>query len=273
MFAVQRLMRIYPAFWASVVLVLMFNTFAAEPRFAMPVVLANLTLFPNFFSMPWMSGVYWTLSIEMIFYVICIWGGVIKFLAKYSVIFAVMVIFILLTVVPILLVPVFGKKILPIQFTSYYVSFLLSGMLLRICTRQNTKTWLPFAGASLPFLFVPVVAGQFFPVAGTFVMFKPHTSVLAHTAALGVFLYFVVFAQRTLAGWWLQLGESSYSLYLFHWPLCAMVIYYIGFATPAAAVTTMLVSVTLSVMVARLAFHWVERPSIQLGKKLSASLG
>ena len=69
-FIVSRLSRLFPAYWAAVLL-----TFAVTSTWGLPgkevtvtQALANLTMIHNLFKVPHVDGVYWTLEVELLFY-------------------------------------------------------------------------------------------------------------------------------------------------------------------------------------------------------------
>lgn len=67
-FAVSRLARLYPTFWACVFITAAF-VYAYQPDLiTWKVLLANLTMFPVYFGIENLDGVYWTLLVEMVFY-------------------------------------------------------------------------------------------------------------------------------------------------------------------------------------------------------------
>jgi peptidoglycan/LPS O-acetylase OafA/YrhL len=68
----SRFLRLYPMFWVGVVLTLIAVWLGnVRPElFSLRVVLANLTLVPAYFDAPLVDGVYWTLAIELKFYLL-----------------------------------------------------------------------------------------------------------------------------------------------------------------------------------------------------------
>jgi peptidoglycan/LPS O-acetylase OafA/YrhL len=71
-FLLGRLSRLYPAYWAGVVL-----TFTVVTVFGLPqrevglrAALVNLTMFQEFLRVPHVDGVYWTLTVELSFYML-----------------------------------------------------------------------------------------------------------------------------------------------------------------------------------------------------------
>lgn len=69
-FIVGRAVRLYPAFWAAVLITTAFAVFLGGPHMSVTVtqVLANFTMTPQVFDQPFVDGVYWTLSYELAFY-------------------------------------------------------------------------------------------------------------------------------------------------------------------------------------------------------------
>lgn len=76
-FWLGRLFRLYPLYWASLAAAVVLGVAGLAPlpagaREALPrFVLANATMFQEWVRVPHAIGVYWTLSMEMVFYVLC----------------------------------------------------------------------------------------------------------------------------------------------------------------------------------------------------------
>lgn len=70
MFASNRALRLYPAYWAAVLLTALFAATWGGDRMAVTPtqVIANLTMLQSFFDVPHVDGVYWTLEYELKFY-------------------------------------------------------------------------------------------------------------------------------------------------------------------------------------------------------------
>jgi peptidoglycan/LPS O-acetylase OafA/YrhL len=68
-FVKSRFSRLYPTYWTCVLLTSL-CMFIYEPgMLTLPKVLANLTMFPSYFGIEDLDGSYWTLLIELLFYV------------------------------------------------------------------------------------------------------------------------------------------------------------------------------------------------------------
>jgi peptidoglycan/LPS O-acetylase OafA/YrhL len=71
-FVVSRMVRLYPAFWACCTLTFLAILLAGAPRFhaAPGQYLANMTMLGGFMGTDWIDGAYWTLFVEVKFYVL-----------------------------------------------------------------------------------------------------------------------------------------------------------------------------------------------------------
>jgi len=72
-FVVSRISRLYPAYWAAICLTLLFLYFLPVPtlgKFSTKEVVLNLTMFQSFFKVRNIDQVYWTLKLELLFYII-----------------------------------------------------------------------------------------------------------------------------------------------------------------------------------------------------------
>jgi peptidoglycan/LPS O-acetylase OafA/YrhL len=67
-----RFLRLYPMFWVGVLLTLLAVWLGGvrTELYSLRVILANLTLVPTYFDVPFVDGVYWTLAIELKFYLL-----------------------------------------------------------------------------------------------------------------------------------------------------------------------------------------------------------
>lgn len=71
-YAIHRFFRLYPAYWLSVlVFVIVELAFEPAPHLNLRDVLVNLTMLQQFVGVKNVVGAYWTLQIELIFYIIC----------------------------------------------------------------------------------------------------------------------------------------------------------------------------------------------------------
>jgi peptidoglycan/LPS O-acetylase OafA/YrhL len=71
-FLISRFFRLYPAFWMSILLVLLTRHYLHGIDHDLPQVLGNLTMLYSFFHVEPIQGLYWTLEVELIFYLLCL---------------------------------------------------------------------------------------------------------------------------------------------------------------------------------------------------------
>lgn len=76
-FLASRVARLYPAFWIAVPLTAVITWLGprADLKATLPHVLVNLTMVPHWFNVPFVDDVYWTLAVELQFYIL-IWLAV-----------------------------------------------------------------------------------------------------------------------------------------------------------------------------------------------------
>ncbi|AUW57341.1 acyltransferase [Sphingobium sp. SCG-1] len=76
-FAVKRFARLYPAYWAAMALTLLVEHLAGATMFEVPsvAIAANVTMLQGFAYLPGVDGAYWTLGLELAFYIcmVAVW--------------------------------------------------------------------------------------------------------------------------------------------------------------------------------------------------------
>lgn len=72
-FAFLRFSRLYPVYWASLILVTSLSVIVFGERFWLGGVVTNATMFQQFFRYPDLDHVYWSLSVELAFYLNVAW--------------------------------------------------------------------------------------------------------------------------------------------------------------------------------------------------------
>lgn len=68
-FVISRFSRLYPTYWACVLLTATFILIYDPASFKTTSVLANFTMFPTYFGVEDLDGSYWTLLVELVFYI------------------------------------------------------------------------------------------------------------------------------------------------------------------------------------------------------------
>lgn len=70
-FVVSRFSRLFPAYWAAIVLTFLITHWLGLPKklVSLPDAIANVVMIHGIFGVPHVDGVYWTLEVELLFYV------------------------------------------------------------------------------------------------------------------------------------------------------------------------------------------------------------
>jgi len=268
-FVISRVCRLYPTFWISVIVMSgVLYISGTAPQFRQ--IAANLTMAYPLFKEPALSGVYWTLIIELAFY----FGAAALFamgmINKPWPVFVAGVLLVASGTAPILANWILSTT-LPALFLGHFLSFLLLGLLIHqhALGIPNAK----IAAITLAVVIwssLPIVTGMLTGVSTNYSLAHPVGAILAITAALGIFL--ISWHDRFSAPGKvaLGLGAWSYSVYLLHEPIAGIVrlIFVPDSAVKAVGFLGSVVIFTL--ICAKLIFEHVEVPAQRLGRWLSS---
>lgn len=85
-FVVSRFSRLFPAYWAAVLLTFIVGTLTPLPdqHYNMPQLAINLTMLQSFFYTPPIDGVYWSLAWELNFYIIMLGFFLLSLLSNFE---------------------------------------------------------------------------------------------------------------------------------------------------------------------------------------------
>ncbi len=270
-FAISRFFRLYPAYWVSLFLAVLVHMLFLQQPFDPKRLLVNATMFQGLFRVPDMFGIYWTLLLEMAFYIATAvlfitglrrWRHM-NFICALSMLGFVILLWVMRYNTGMFFIP-----------TSYLLSLglMFFGSIWRDVSLNGWKSknlipsliWLSAFLATL--VLIAILAGK----AGT----DPTGEQLAYFggATLGV-LFMMVFTTviKLEARWLVFLGTISYSVYLFH-P------FFLEWATYATAISqnfspgvfALYMMATLGL--AMLSYRLIEVPSINFARALQARL-
>jgi peptidoglycan/LPS O-acetylase OafA/YrhL len=266
-FAISRLFRLYPAFWLALAVLATMAWLAGEPP-GMATVLANMTMAPTLFGQPWLSPIYWTLFIELVFYVLVALLFSVGRLRNVGALSALSLAMVAATVLPVQL-RTHGVVNLPVQYLGMHLSFLFLGLLLRLWLVERVRS----AGIAVLALalaqFAAVLSVSDFSLArGDNFIMEGRTPILtAYVLAFAVFLTAVRFG-RPHSPMLARIGLVSYSMYLFHWTVNVTVYRLLPLTGQISDIITMLICVALTLTVSLLVYRMVERPMISFGRTM-----
>lgn len=260
-FVYNRFMRLYPAYWSS--LIPAGTALLAAGKFDLTVFIINITMFQSFVGVRDVVQAYWTLGYELWFYVVIGLVAALGYL-KYTVRIAlgwlgVCVLMQLLKPQILTTLNADGWEIIIKIFRADYVQFFIAGIaIFHIFQRRDVLvSWMTLIAATS--------YTAFGHVGGT--------SPSVYVGVTAVFVTSVLLAATGRLTWLegripVLLGTWSYSIYLLHLPLARLL------AMGAEAVgSTRVVGVILAVPVcfalAALVSRWIERPALAWSRKVS----
>ncbi|WP_105102253.1 acyltransferase family protein [Microbulbifer pacificus] len=276
-FAIRRFFRLYPVYWFSIFLAVFTGVIFSGKQWAASEISANLTMFQSLLGMPHIQGLYWTLQVELIFYILC---GFLFYTGKiHNGRFLVVLtgIFLALFVGQRLLEKVSGYQS-PLspehQYIPYFLAIMFCGTILREVLFgahvATTKLFLLMAPAAV--FGVPGVA-LLLHTAGISIVDQPVRFGAAYLIALGIFCVAIGLRWRVpkLLAW---LGVVSYSVYLFH-PVAMTIVHWLHRKAWAASTGGwalwgyMAAATGLTIAIACVTYYLIERPAIGIGRRLS----
>ena len=270
-FLIKRALRIYPAYWLSVPLGALTTFWIWGERFSGSDFLINLTLLQDVFGVHDAVGLYWTLLVELVFYVLCV-----ALLLSNS-------LFNMRRVCALAITFGFGYSLAMLThwggaplmnstaaFWLLNLSIMLCGTLYRSCVVDGTASsdpWLRASVYGLLFYYIVIL-----PSGAVWAIGFDRNASVAY--ALGLLLFIVgtsgLRITTRLTDW---LGRISYSIYLFH-PVVFMGILWWLLRKPAGSWwraqhlgVYLIVNAGLTIALAALVYSLVEKPCIRLGHR------
>jgi peptidoglycan/LPS O-acetylase OafA/YrhL len=271
-FVIRRVFRIYPAYWLSVPLAAFVFYWGIGATFSASALVANFTLLQSVFGLPNAEGVYWTLIVELAFYLLCIAllltrslfdARRIALLATVLALAHVFAMFMLWLGRPVVSV---GTAFWPLN-----LSVMRWGALYRLDTTGATDRLCSTLLRALGVLFVIAL-----PIGAALAVHARVVYTIAYSLAFLVFLAGMRYVriETKLTDW---LGRISYSIYLFH-PIVFQPIYLwlMGQSLDSPfrgqhLAIYLAVNVAVTLAVASLVYRYVERPAIRLGHRLASA--
>lgn len=271
-FAVSRLFRLYPAFWLALAGLATMAWLAGEPP-GIAAVLANMTMAPTLFGQPWLSPIHWTLFIELVFYVLIALLFSLGRLRHVGALTVLGLALVAATVLPVWL-RTHGVVNLPVQYLGMHLSFLFLGLLVRLwLVEGEQRARISVIALALAQVAAVLSVSDFSLARGDNFIMEGCTPVLAaYVLAFVTFLAAIRFGRPrslTLA----RIGVISYSMYLFHGTVNAIVYRLLPLTGQIGDVAVMLICVALTLLVSWLVYRIVEHPMIMRGRTIGFRLG
>lgn len=258
-FAIFRFARLYPTFWACVLITTLFVLFYEPGSLSIGQFLANLTMFPVYFGIENLDQVYWTLLVEMIFYlwILVVWlvGGM-RHIVSVGFVF----------LVGVVLFHAFGPRFssvyhfltLKVQFLNHFPLFYTGILFYQLKFKS-------FSWRYLALIAVGILAAFYLHDKGGRSMY--HVSALEHDLLIAFYhLSFLLFVLGKLSflvnPTLLFLGKISYSLYLLHQYIGLHLIKTLNGSLGLNIYVATMLTIALIVSLSYLVTAYVEAPAI-----------
>lgn len=263
-FGISRFFRLYPLYWLSIALVLLI----LRPSINLTQVLANVTMFQKFVGIEDLLGVYWTLQIELVFYIICAFLFKLKLLKKEKTAFWAVYISLgtafvlaLLRYVLVLKLPVALPLSLAVMFMGY-----LWGKFLRgegnIEKRKLAKLAVIFVGS----LYITTYLAYNHDFGFGETWYRYFATYSAGTVLFFSLTTFFKIKSRVF----IFLGKISFSIYLLHSIILQIVsvVFHPQITSGIEALLWYGGAATASILLSIVTYYLVEKPFQGFGKKI-----
>jgi peptidoglycan/LPS O-acetylase OafA/YrhL len=268
-FILRRLLRLSPPYYVAIVFVLIANILSSsiksEPLlfldqpFSIERLLAHLGYVQTLLGFTGFDSVYWTLGLEMQFYIVfCTLIGCSHWLERSGKPGTRLTFGLAAIVAALFPMGIVDHQGLDATFLPLWVSFLLGVFAYWAWKRRLKPIFFYLYAISL--LIPSIVQQSMFEIA----------------AILIAILLLEVGRGNRMQSWlnhsWLQfLGRISYSLYLIHNPLSGIIFFVAYKLLPqsmASTTLTLIATVVICISCANLMWHWIEQPSIRWSQKM-----
>ena len=257
-FVVSRFFRLYPAYWLSIALALAVGL--EQPSWR--ELSFNLTMLQGFFGIADLIGVFWSLKVELAFYVLTLLAWRVGVTGNWALFEKLFVLSLAGLIAAKLVLPSAG---VPFPYgTALYIELMLFGTWMRVGEGRRRTQVLASAGMIGFFLIMSLLT--YYPEA-----FGQVWQWHFLKFALAVLLFLVMTHWLPLKDKVSRyLGQISYSVYLLHVPIHFFVFQRIFGAPEGGLATTagFFVSLAASLAASALVYHAVELPMIALGKRI-----
>lgn len=277
-FAISRFFRLYPAYWGSMVLALAIIPLVRGDVFTLTQIVANITMLQQFLGQQNILGVYWTLQIEIVFYVVSAILFYVRILHKPEGAAGAIAFFLLCAAAMGAARYTTGIKLpvaIPLGLTVMFWGLLWrhgasveAGAPIR---RLILAASLLILAASLLIIFtLPVISLLSYNVdMGFGETWYRYT--IAYYAGMALFALFTT-RLRITHPVFVWLGAISYSVYLLG-PIAQPIVEYVlpyRQLAPYPIHVTIVLAWVLTVVMAYLSYRFIELPSQTFGKKLAS---
>lgn len=266
-FVVSRFFRLYPAYWLSIVVILILSPLIEGRGFSTTQIVANTTMFQMFMGVTNLRISYWTLAIELTFYIGCIALFTLGVLNRRYAAFSIVVAAALAGLLALLLTKnhvFWGLMEVVLNLTAMFFGKVIRDAVIgaRLGLRHVAICAVLFV------LFAADVAFMRFGGEYRQNFFHAYSIGAAYISAAIVFLAFAACGERMAWRPMSFVGVISYSIYLMGSYAMMLIVFFAGVGkAPLAWLAFTIGVVAASILVSWLTYATVEKPMIGLGHR------
>ncbi|MGY8704810.1 acyltransferase [Bradyrhizobium sp. 18BD] len=267
-FSISRFFRLYPAYWSSIALGLVTMQALESRTYPLSQIAANLTMLQSFLEVPHLWDFYWTLTIELLFYAVCIGLFMAGLLNRRLTAVAIVIATALAGIAVAVLVE--NRAAWVVMEAGLNLSAMFLGKIIRDTVIGGTLRWRHVViCTALYALFAITLCNSRYGGVYDGNFFYSYSIGGAYVCAALVFILFAAFGERMAWRPIAFVGVISYSVYLMS-PFAMVWVHHYAWLGDGplpwfAFVTTV---VALSIFVSWLSYSFVEKPWFSFGRRL-----
>jgi peptidoglycan/LPS O-acetylase OafA/YrhL len=251
-FLLRRFAKLFPAYWVNILVIVAMALYLKTGQPVDPLTIAsNFLLTQEFTGSTLLNGVYWTLQIELKFYIIMLLFMMLVGAPRIYILFAAIIAADLAAYIYL------GRG-------STLLTFLIAFLPGVAAAKIHARGWPP--GSVREFVVVTII------VTACLALFLPpgHNHQAIAVPILSGLLFFAL--RRDMASRFFAFyGRISYSHYLYHTALGYPLIHYLlGLSMPSPVIFMLAVAVTT--LISTLSFYYIEKPAIGFGRTIEGKL-
>ncbi|MEY9754600.1 acyltransferase family protein [Bradyrhizobium yuanmingense] len=270
-FTISRFFRLYPAYWTSIVVGLVSVQLLDSKSFPLGQIAANVTMLQTFVNVPNLWVFYWTLAIELLFYVGCTILFAMGLLNRRFTAVTIVVAAALVGTTAALFVE--SRAVSSVMEVGLNLSAMFLGKIIRDTVIGGKLRWTHVTVCTLLYaVFAATLSDRRFGGVYHENFFYSYSIGSAYISAALVFIGFAVFGERMAWRPMAFVGVISYSVYLMS-PFAIVYVHrLVWFGDgPLGWSIFLVVILALSILVSWMTYTFIEKPSISFGQRFRSA--
>ncbi|MDF0493134.1 acyltransferase family protein [Bradyrhizobium yuanmingense] len=270
-FTISRFFRLYPAYWTSIVVGLVSVQLLDSKSFPLGQIAANVTMLQTFVNVPNLWVFYWTLAIELLFYVGCTILFAMGLLNRRFTAVTIVVAAALVGTTAALFIE--SRAVSSVMEVGLNLSAMFLGKIIRDTVIGGKLRWTHVTVCTLLYaVFAATLSDRRFGGVYQENFFYSYSIGSAYICAAVVFIGFAVFGERMAWRPMAFVGVISYSVYLMS-PFAIVYVHrLVWFGDgPLGWSIFLVVILALSILVSWMTYTFIEKPSISFGQRFRSA--